>query len=470
MRRRLSVTIVAVVTGALVLSGVVSLFFAVRGAQETTRKELLRQAVGLARVVRTESGVVNRRNPAASLRTVIIALRAPLRLEGESVVAVDATGHIYDPTAALPKGVVLPGNLTAADIHPDVLLAGRPVSGRKGGLVFAAAPYLARVEVAGAPRQERQVIVLARRPPTGVADAGPAFLVAGVLIIALAALVANRLGHRIVRPLRAAEAVTARIAGGDLEARVPEPPGADPELAALASGINDMAESLARARGAERQFLLSVSHELRTPLTSIRGFAEAIEDDAVTDTKRAATVIAAEARRLERLVRDLLVLAGIEARRFSMDCVPLDAAEVVVAGAAGFEPMADELGLAVVTDTPDGAVPAVADGDRLAQVVANLVENALKYAATEVRVGAAASGGSPVVWVDDDGPGIAADDLPRVFDRLFVSNRHGGRPVGSGLGLAIVAELAGAMGGAVRAESPIGPAGGTRMVVTLRAP
>ncbi len=112
---------------------------------------------------------------------------------------------------------------------------------------------------------------------------------------------------------------------------------------------------------------------------------------------------------------------------------------------------------------------ATADPDRLAQVVANLVENALKYARTRVGVGVALSDQGAVIWVDDDGPGIAAEDLPRVFDRLFMSSRYPARQVGTGLGLAIVAELVSAMGGSVRAESPTSRAGGTRMVVTLPA-
>jgi signal transduction histidine kinase len=110
---------------------------------------------------------------------------------------------------------------------------------------------------------------------------------------------------------------------------------------------------------------------------------------------------------------------------------------------------------------------ASADPERLAQVVANLMENALKYARTRVAVGVASSEQGAVIWVDDDGPGIAAEDLPRVFDRLFMSSRYPARQVGTGLGLAIVAELVTAMGGSVWAESPTGTAGGTRMVVNL---
>src|SRR5207248_5606518 len=134
------------------------------------------------------------------------------------------------------------------------------------------------------------------------------------------------------------------------------------ELASLARSINTMAATLARSRGLERQFLMSVSHDLRTPLTSIRGFAEAIADGAATDDRRAAEVITAESRRLERLVGDLLDLAKLDAKRFSLDLRPVDLADVVAATADGFRPAADGYGLALEVDTAAATVRA--DPDR----------------------------------------------------------------------------------------------------------
>jgi signal transduction histidine kinase len=249
-------------------------------------------------------------------------------------------------------------------------------------------------------------------------------------------------------------------------------------LAALAHSINTMADHLQRSQGSERQFLLSVSHDLRTPLTSIRGFAEAIEDGMAADVTSAATVIASEARRLERLVGDLLALANLQARRFTLRVEPLDLARATETTVAGFAPAAAELGLSLVVDPgpPGAVVAALADTDRLAQVTANLIENALRYATHEVRVVTSNGGGQAQLSVTDDGPGIATEDLSRVFDRLFVARPRPdhpidtGRPIGTGLGLAIVAELVSAMGGSVRAESPLGPEGGTRLVVALPAP
>src|SRR5207302_1945944 len=224
----------------------------------------------------------------------------------------------------------------------------------------------------------------------------------------------------------------------------------------------------------ERQFLLSVSHDLRTPLTSIRGYAEAIAEGRASDTARAAAVITSESRRLERLVRDLLGLAKLDARRFSLDVRSTEVAEVVSETAEGFRPAAEGAGVDLhVTAAPPAMASATgsggraaADPDRLAQVVANLVENALKFASRRIDVDSAATPAGVEVSVSDDGPGIPVDDLPHVFERFWTSSRAPARDVGSGLGLAIVAELVAAMGGTVLAEN--GPHAGARVVVTMR--
>ena len=249
---------------------------------------------------------------------------------------------------------------------------------------------------------------------------------------------------------------------------MPEDEGDGAELAGLARSINAMAESLERSRGMERQFLLSVSHDLRTPLTSIRGFGEALAEGRAPDPAHAGSVITAEAGRLERLVGDLLELAKLDARRFSLDIRATDVAEVVSDTIEGFRPAAERAGVTLEIDLGArggaAAAAAAADPDRLAQIVANLVENALKFAAGRISVAVAADG--VTFSVDDDGPGIAPDDLARVFEPFYQSARAPARQVGSGLGLAIVSELVAAMGGQVRAE-PAPSGGGTRVVVSL---
>ena len=156
---------------------------------------------------------------------------------------------------------------------------------------------------------------------------------------------------------------------------------------------------------------------------------------------------------------------------------PTDVAEVVSTTAEGFGPAAARNGQRVTVQVPDGSetgieVPRLmvaADPDRLAQLLANLIENGLTFARSTVTVSLAddSSAGEAVVTVDDDGPGIAPDELPRVFERFYRGDRGPNRLMGSGLGLAIVAELAAAMGATVEARSPLVPDGGSRFVVRL---
>jgi signal transduction histidine kinase len=438
LKRRLSLAIVLVVLGALVVTGLGTLVLTLFSSRQATQRDLERQAQTIAQA----TAEVRRQQTVAVLRRV-------LKLNGAAIVAVGPAGAVL---GALPPG------LEPADVRPADLLLGATVSGNRGRLAYAAAPS----PLQGA-RGGREVVVFTR---TVAWPRGSALYLLGSGLVALlvAALIGERLVRRIIKPLQDAEAVTGRLAAGDLSASVPVPGDADPEVASLARSINIMAESLARARAVERQFLMSVSHDLRTPLTSIRGFAEAIADGAAEDTGRAAEVITAESRRLERLVGDLLELAKLEARHFSLDIQPVDLADVVATAAEGFQPAAAELGIELTIDVPDH-VDARADADRMAQVVANLVENAMKYAASYIEVVMRRDGPGISLVVGDDGPGINADELPYVFQPLYVSTRAVGRQLGSGLGLAIVHELVTAMSGTVRAES--GPLGGTRVFVAL---
>ena len=444
MTRRLVVTIVGVVAAALAVASVGSIVILRVEATNEARTELRDQAVRLASRVETVQA------PGA-LPAVVRALR----LEGAGVLRLDGDGRLR---GSPPAGV------SVDDLDAEALSAGSTVTGTgPGGLTFAAAP-------AGR-GNATLVLVLSRQVDAGRNVLGPWFLLAVIATLGLAAAVAGNLARRLTRPLREAQEATRRIASGDLAVRVPEDPGDGTELASLARSINAMAATLERSRGMERQFLLSVSHDLRTPLTSIRGFGEALAEGRAPDPAHAGSVITTEARRLERLVGDLLELAKLDARRFSLDIRATDVAEVVSDTVEGFRPAAERAGVALTVDlgTIPGRPAAAADPDRLAQTVANLVENALKFATSRISVTVGVLGGDPgAVWiaVDDDGPGIAADDLLHVFEPFYQSGRAPAREVGTGLGLAIVSELATAMGGSARAE--LLAAGGTRVVVTLR--
>lgn len=460
MRRRLTTSILLLVAATLVLAAAAGVYVARQNAFSTARRQLIAQA---SVIVAHPSALAIRHRPAAAARHPVCCV-ALLRVLGGyralrvSQLHVGSGGGPY--LTDLPKGLVAP----AADAR--TLARGAIASGRQGPLVYAMLPIsllpgeLARLPPLGP--GVSTVLVATRRVVLPVSGVAP-FLLIAVVTLALATLVAYWLATRFSRPIAQAVQVTRGIAGGAFDARVPPAPGGMPELDALGHSINAMAEDLARTRAQQQRFLLSVSHDLRTPLTSIRGYAEAILDGAAPDTAAAAGVIAEESRRLERLVADLLDLARLGARRFSLRTQEVDLAEAARAACESARPSAEESGLEVKVDIPAQPVPARCDPDRLRQLLTNLTDNAARYARRTVTVGTQVHDHTPTIWVMDDGPGIPPDALPLVFQPYF---RTG---TGTGLGLAIVQELAVAMGGSVEAQSPLGPDGATRITVRLPA-
>jgi two-component system OmpR family sensor kinase len=242
--------------------------------------------------------------------------------------------------------------------------------------------------------------------------------------------------------------LTERLAAGDAPGPVPAEGAA--ELASLAESFNHMATELEHARDAERAFLLSVSHELKTPLTAVLGYAEGLADGTIAPDAAAAT-IAKEGARLDRLVRDLLDLARMNRRAFSVRREDVDLAEIASECLHRHEPQARVFGIDLVLDA-DSEARAIGDADRLVQALSNLVENALRVtpAGGTVRIVAR----NATLAVEDDGPGLRPDEVPHAFERFYLYSRYAGsRAVGTGLGLAIVDELARAMGGAVEVHS-----------------
>jgi two-component system sensor histidine kinase BaeS len=434
MTRRLTLVILATVAATLLVAGVGTLLLARLGARQHTEDQLRTQATDLA-------GTIDDLNNTGALR-ILVNLRGTLDLEGISVMRFGPGGRTADP---YPDGV------QPADINLDQLRAGQTLSGNHGSLVYAAAP--AQAGQRASDRGVVAVVVLTRQADTPLRPATGWFLLAAVLTLAVGAIVAWRFGRRLTRPLRDAQDATQRISAGDLSARVPVPhPDSRDELTSLAESINSMAETLERSKGLERQFLLSVSHDLRTPLTSIQGYAEAISDGALPDPADGGAVILSEAKRLDRLVRDLLDLAKLESRQFSLTLESIDLTDVVAATVDGFRPEAEDASVSLELRAPDDDITVHADTDRLAQIMSNLVQNALKFARSRIIVRLSTNESWGRVDVLDDGPGIAPEDLPHVFERLYVARRQPqGKETGSGLGLAIVRELVTAMQGEVRA-------------------
>jgi signal transduction histidine kinase len=271
------------------------------------------------------------------------------------------------------------------------------------------------------------------------------------------------LSRRLARPVLALSAAADRIAGGKYDIAVPDVPGSG-EVSHLADRFREMASRLSEAEEQERNFLMSVSHELRTPLTAIRGHIEALREGVADDPEAQAeslAVIAAEAERLERLVGDVLDLAKLDAHRFTVLHEEVDMGRLVeqVYAAFGEEARRREIDYRCETD---GSPVIVSDGDRVFQIVSNLLSNAFRWTPDggRIELALAADNGTVSVSVADTGPGIKANEQERIF-RPFWS-RDGG---GTGLGLAIARELAVALGGRIRLESA--PGAGSRFDLVL---
>jgi len=372
--------------------------------------------------------------------------------------SLDALNRFFKPQGELalskPLGLILPARAQTLLAHKKKADGTLAYNGRD--YYFAARPYT----------RNPGFFVLLR--PQSAATSLLSSYVWGLLIAAgagglLAALAAFLAARRISRPVDRIAMAARTLAGGTHPEPVPvEGPA---EIATLAVSFNALVEQLQRAQEAERNFLLSVSHELKTPLTAIRGYAEAVEDGAI-DPREAAATVTAEARRLERLVKDLLDLARMNRTDFSVHNADIDLAEVVEDVSRRYQQAAAEFGVTLHAVT-NGPAPAVADADRVLQVVSNLVENALRLtpAGGEVRVVAEPG----ILRVEDTGPGLDAGDRERAFERFYLHERYGReRPVGTGLGLAIVKELTHAMGGSVDVESRAGEP--TVFTVRLRVP
>jgi two-component system phosphate regulon sensor histidine kinase PhoR len=248
---------------------------------------------------------------------------------------------------------------------------------------------------------------------------------------------------------------------------------AAPAAGAVVHGVilvlHDISE-LRRADQIRRDFVANVSHELRTPLTAIRGYVEALSDGETDENERRRflAIIARHTQRMERLVKDLLRLARLDAGQETIDLLACDTrslAETVVADVA---PAAAERGQKIAVAIGPGAESVRADPAKLHDALRNLVANAITYAPEQstIRIDAVREGSRVAIAITDEGPGIPEDDLSRVFERFYRVDKSRARdPGGTGLGLAIVKHLVELHGGTVRAEN--GPERGARFTITI---
>jgi two-component system phosphate regulon sensor histidine kinase PhoR len=233
--------------------------------------------------------------------------------------------------------------------------------------------------------------------------------------------------------------------------------------------LHDISE-LRRVDQIRRDFVANVSHELRTPLTAIRGYVEALseEDASPEDRRRFLEIIGRHTQRMERLVKDLLRLARLDAGQETLAVIACDTrivAETVVSDVAQ---AAEERRQHIEVAIAPGAETVRADPAKLHDALRNLVANAITYSpeGSSIRIDVTSAGGRVAIAVSDEGPGIPDEDLTRVFERFYRVDKSRARdPGGTGLGLAIVRHLVELHRGRVHIENR--PEGGARFVISL---
>jgi two-component system, OmpR family, sensor kinase len=481
LRGRLVLAFVAVAVLAAVLIGVITLSLIRLLPERGLEQQLADQA-------QTVSDTLANPRPARQLCPLARVLR-----RGETEVYLLSADAV---PRRLPGCQVPTSRRARLALVPDVDLAaalarGQVVTGTGGGLAWAVVPAerpAGATQGAGGQRlggnagaavrpfRDLGGVLLVRETDRLGLSLLPVvawrLLLATGLAVAVAALAAWLLAGRLTAPLARLVTAARRVGEGDLSTRVRV--DGDGEVAEVAAAFNDMAAGLERAQGEQRAFLASVGHELKTPLTAVQGYTEALLDGTVDDPaerRRSLLRVHAETIRLARLVQDLLDLARLGRGQFAVDAVDADVGAVLREAAAAASERATRRQVTVTTRLADG-LHAHVDPGRLRQVLDNLLDNATRSSPSGRQVLLAArplDGGGVEVAVVDQGPGIAADDLPHAFDRGYLWSRYRGtREVGSGLGLAIVKALCDAMAVTIQAESA--PTGGTAFRLILPPP
>jgi len=290
-----------------------------------------------------------------------------------------------------------------------------------------------------------------------------AALAAGVAALAVSLF----LSQRVVTPVRAMMSASQRIAAGHYDERVQDR-GAD-ELGQLAQSFNQMASKLQQVESMRRQLIGDVAHELRTPLTAIKGSMEGLMDGVLPASTETYYQIHQEADRLNRLVDDLQELSRVEAGAYEMDLHPMDLSSLVKTVVKRLGGQFKEKNVGLIVDLPPNLPPIKVDGDRIIQVLTNLVSNALRYTPEggEVTLHASRSDSQIQVTVKDTGVGIPPEHLAHIFTRFYRVDKSRSRQAGgSGIGLTIAKYLVEAHGGRIWVESE-GQGQGSAFTFTL---
>jgi len=293
----------------------------------------------------------------------------------------------------------------------------------------------------------------------------------GLIALLLSLVLAFALSRWVADPLQQVVVAARNYPKGSEEMK-PVSPRGPREVQDLTRAFNSMVKRVNSTQRSQRDFVANVSHELKTPLTSVQGFAQAILDgtaDTPEARKQAAQIIYDEAGRMHRMALDLLDLARFEAGTADLKMSSVDMGPLLRGIIEKFALQAQKAGVHLQMDVPSDLPLLIGDGDRLAQVFTNLVDNALKYTPTKghVTLSAANVGNEMELSITDTGEGVPDEALPHLFDRFYQvdPSRAGGEKHGAGLGLAIVQEITQAHGGRISVRSQAGH--GTTFVIHL---
>jgi signal transduction histidine kinase len=456
LRFRLTALFVA----AVLVFGLVSIALAIRLFQNVTReqsvKELEREASGLAALYAESalrSSDEGAKAPEFAAEKLELATGDKLYYIGASLFPGQRFGLTRLARSAVGDAVLDRDRQTIVEFTPPgesrrVIAAAHPVQ-----LVRGTEPFGWLVVAKPVTELREQWLTLLGRLALSLAVG-----------VALAGVLFWWLSRRLTEPVRALARATEQVAAGRYDVEIPPARGSD-EISVLTERFRGMVAELAEAEQLKRSFLMSVSHELRTPLTAIRGHVEAIREGIIAEPElvnASLDIVAAETDRLERLVGDVLDLAKLQAHRFTVrhEEVDLDRLLDQAYGAFAEEARRRDIDYRL-GGTGDGPV-IVSDGDRVLQVITNLLSNAFRWTPDGGRIDIelATSNGNISVDVRDTGPGVASEDRARIFD-AFVSDDTNG----TGLGLPIASELALALGGTVELRSELGRGSSFRLVL-----
>lgn len=460
IRLRLTVLFLAVV----LVFGLVSIALAVRLFQDVTRsesvQELEREAAGLADLyaeAALRSSDEGAKAPAFAAENLELATGDELYYVGASLFPGQRFGLTRLARTALGDIELDRDGLVTFEFTPPggdrrMLATAQPVQ-----LVQGTEPFGWLVVAKPVTELREQWLTLLGRLALALAVG-----------VGLAGVLFWWLSRRLTEPVLTLTRATQDVAAGRYDVDIPDARGND-EISLLSDRFRLMVAQLAQAETLKRSFLMSVSHELRTPLTAIRGHVEALREGIVSEpdhVRSSLDIVAAETDRLERLVGDVLDLAKLQAHRFTVRQEEVDLSRVLDHAYGSFAEEARRREIDYRLEAASDPPVIVSDGDRVLQVISNLLSNAFRWTPDggRIELGLAMSNGAVQVDILDSGPGIPRGESERIFDP-FISHDVNG----TGLGLPIARELALALGGRIELQSEPGQGSRFRLVLPVVA-